>query len=139
MGSSDINVVATTRQSPGKKNVKFAPTSCGKLSLNESAVAFELDENGDILLDQDGNPVIVQINDDDAVTDGIMLVAVKDLDGVEGLVGDGSGDEDGDGLTDLDEAFNVGTDPCDPDTDGDGFSDGDEVTNGTDPLDPNSF
>jgi hypothetical protein len=35
-------------------------------------------------------------------------------------------DSDGDGLTDLQEAF-LGTDPHNPDTDGDGLSDGDEV------------
>ena len=38
----------------------------------------------------------------------------------------GSGDSDGDGLTD-DEEIALGTDPNNPDTDGDGFSDGVEV------------
>ncbi len=126
--SSDIRVDVETRVNPGhgKRSIDFfSPTSCGKLSLNDGAVAFELDENGDILLDPPvtGDPVIVQINNEDAVTDGIMLVAVKDLNG-GGLVGDGSGDEDGDGLTDADEAFNIGTDPCLRDTDDDGVDDG---------------
>ena len=110
---SDINVIAETRQNPGGGHMVplFAPTSCGKLSLNDGAVAFELDEFGEILIDQAGNPVIVQIDDEDAVTDPLMLVAVKDLDGF-GIVGDGSGDEDGDGMTDAVEALNFGTDPC---------------------------
>ena len=45
------------------------------------------------------------------------------------------GDEDGDGLSNLDE-FNRGTDLHNPDTDGDGMPDGWEVSNGFNPLDP---
>jgi hypothetical protein len=45
------------------------------------------------------------------------------------------GDEDGDGLSNLDE-FNRGTDLRNPDTDGDGMPDGWEVAHGFDPLDP---
>ena len=49
---------------------------------------------------------------------------------------DGTLDTDGDGLTDLEEDCDIGSDPTDPDTDGDGISDGDEVlTYETDPLD----
>ena len=95
------------------------------MTLNDGAVAFEFDpQTGEIVLNPPvtGDPVIVQINGQDAVTDGIMLVAVEDLNG-GGIVEDGSGDEDGDGLTDADEAFNIGTDPCNPDTDGDGVPD----------------
>ena len=44
-------------------------------------------------------------------------------------------DQDGDGLTNSDEAT-AGTDPVNPDTDGDGLNDGDEITNTTNPLDP---
>lgn len=43
-------------------------------------------------------------------------------------------DQDGDGLTNSEEAAE-GTSPTNPDTDGDGINDGTEVTNGTDPLD----
>ena len=48
----------------------------------------------------------------------------------------GSGDSDGDGLSDAEEAM-FGTDPMNPDTDAGGVSDGEEViTNLTNPLDP---
>jgi beta-glucanase (GH16 family) len=47
-----------------------------------------------------------------------------------------TGDRDGDGLPDDDEASH-GTDPDVADTDGDGFADGAEVQNGTNPLVPN--
>lgn len=47
----------------------------------------------------------------------------------------GTGDPDGDGLSNAAEEER-GTDPNNADTDGDGISDGDEVANATDPLDP---
>lgn len=50
----------------------------------------------------------------------------------------GTGDPDGDGLTNQDE-FERGTDPNEADSDGDGFDDGEEVLAGTDPLEPDSF
>ncbi len=45
-------------------------------------------------------------------------------------------DSDGDGLTDTNELYVVGTSPVSPDTDGDTSGDGDEVIAGTDPLSP---
>lgn len=119
-----INVVVTTRESPGKGHKKkggpkFRPTSCGPLVLNDGALVFELDEFGDPLRDPETGEVLPPIFE----SDPILLVAVKDLDG-GGLVGDGSGDVDGDNLTDLDEVSGeVVTDPCDADTDGDGVND----------------
>lgn len=44
-------------------------------------------------------------------------------------------DQDGDGLTNAEEAT-AGTNPTNPDTDGDGINDGNEITGATDPLDP---
>ncbi len=44
-------------------------------------------------------------------------------------------DTDEDGLTDGQEALEIGTAPLAPDTDGDGVLDGDEVAQGTNPLD----
>ncbi|HSA60037.1 MAG TPA: LamG-like jellyroll fold domain-containing protein, partial [bacterium] len=56
--------------------------------------------------------------------------------------GDGEGDDcdlddDGDGLSDVDEGT-AGTDPLDPDTDNDGMNDGAEIAAGTDPLNPDT-
>jgi hypothetical protein len=48
-------------------------------------------------------------------------------------VDDTLADPDGDGVLNLQE-FNVGTDPCNPDTDGDGMNDAQEIINGC--LDP---
>jgi hypothetical protein len=63
--------------------------------------------------------------------------------GSDDVCGDGIGDvcdadDDGDGLSDAQEAA-LGTNPLLADTDGDGFDDGIEVAAGTDPLDPDSF
>ena len=126
--SSTIGVWSETRQSPGRGNVKFAPTSCGALFLNNGAAAFELDPTtGEPLVDPmtgETLPPILQSN-------ALLLVAVEDLNG-GGLVRDGSGDEDDDGLTDLEEVRDIGTDPCIADTDGDGVADGIDGF----PLDP---
>jgi hypothetical protein len=48
----------------------------------------------------------------------------------------GEPDTDGDGLSDVEESFIIGTDFRNPDTDGDGLSDGVEIENRMNPLDP---
>ena len=48
---------------------------------------------------------------------------------------DSNADSDGDGLSDWDELFRLGTDPNQADTDGDGLSDGSETLAGANPLD----
>jgi WD40 repeat protein len=131
--ASIINVVAETRQSPGRNNVKFAPTSCGELFLNEDgAEAFEVDpETGEPLRDPETGEKLPPI----LVSNPLCLAAVEDCNGDGVIAPDGSGDEDGDGLSDIEEACVVGTSPCDPDTDGDGVPDGTDP----DPLDPEVF
>ena len=127
-GSVSLAVTVETRNSPsGKKDPeKHAPTSCGLLVLNLGATAFKYDTNT-------GELVVVA-----GSTAPLELVAAEDING-GGIVGDGTGDEDGDGLTDAEETLNNCTSPCDSgtdddglidslsDTDGDGLTDGDEV------------
>lgn len=130
--SSSLLVSVETRQSPGKKNTKFAPTSCGALYLNEDgAAAYEVDENGEPLRDPDTGEKLPPI----MASNPLCLAAVGDINGDGVIVRDGSGDEDGDGLSDLDEVMVTGTDPCNPDTDGDGVTDDVDP----DPLDPLVF
>ncbi|MHA1682893.1 MAG: PKD domain-containing protein [Promethearchaeota archaeon] len=69
-------------------------------------------------------------------TDGDGMPDGWELDhGTAPAVDDGSGDLDGDGLSNLQEYIH-GCDPADTDSDGDGFSDGVEINSSTDPLNP---
>ena len=54
------------------------------------------------------------------------------------VVADAYEDPDEDGLTNLEE-YNSNTDPNLEDTDGDTWTDGDEISQGTDPLDPDDY
>jgi hypothetical protein len=113
-----LRVDMTTRESPGRGNDFFAPTSCGPLYLNDGAQAY----------DKDTGALLAESN-------RLVVAAVEDLDG-GGIDPTGQGDEDADGIVDIDEVRIHGTNPCDDDSDGDGLTDGDEVdTYGTDPLD----
>ena len=98
-----INVVMETRQSPGKKNVKFAPTSCGPLFLNSGpAQVFEIDPATDEPFVPPQPPLFT--------ADPLVLAAVEDLDG-GGINPSGGGNEDGDALTDIEDVQH-GFDPC---------------------------
>ncbi len=55
------------------------------------------------------------------------------------LANDPAADMDGDGLSDYNEVYELGTDLYLADTDRDGVADGDEIGQGTDPADPHSF
>jgi hypothetical protein len=123
-------VLAETRQRP---NGKYAPTSCGALTLNDGAVAFGVDESGEPLTDELGNRLPI------GATVSLCLAAVEDVNGDGVIARDGTGDEDGDGLTDHEEACTIRTDPCVVDTDGDGIDDGSEVALGSDPLSEDSL
>ena len=52
-----------------------------------------------------------------------LLAAVRDKNRDRTIDWSGAGDEDGDSLTDYEEACELGTDPCDADTDNDGQRD----------------
>ena len=65
-----------------------------------------------------------------------LLTVESDLDN-DGIVNSIDTDDDGDGLTDGQEA-SYGTNPLLKDSDNDGYSDAEEVVEGTDPLDGNS-
>jgi hypothetical protein len=51
-GCSTLTVVIQTRESPGKGHTEtvFKPTSCGPLPINDGATAYEVDEDGDLVL-----------------------------------------------------------------------------------------
>jgi hypothetical protein len=99
----------------------------------------------------DGGPGVAGVDDDGAsgVDDAGELCPPnpggfpQPIPGSDDRCGDGIGDvcdedDDGDGLSDAEEAA-LGTDPLLADTDGDGFDDGTEVAVGTDPRDSESF
>jgi hypothetical protein len=131
---NSLNVQTLARCHNSRNNKRCRPTSCGALYLNHGAIAYEKDKNGDVALDPEGNPIVIT-----GPTDAICLAAVDDINGDGVFTWDGSGDEDGDNLTDLEEACGIGTDPCVDDTDGDGVSDFDEVASGCmDPLNPDT-
>ncbi len=128
-GSFTLTIDVETRQSPGKNNLKFAPTSCGALFLNDGAIAFETDEGGNIVLEPPitGAPVIVA-----GPTEPLCLAAVKNP-GINPGDRGPTADTDGDTLPDFDEACvnTVKTDPCLADTDGDFVDDNLDQCQGT--------
>ncbi|MES2556069.1 MAG: gliding motility-associated C-terminal domain-containing protein [Bacteroidota bacterium] len=124
---------------PGTTNVVI-DTGCGN------------DTDGDGLTDVDETSNGTDPNnpdtDGDGVTDGEEVHGTDDpltayipvgtsdpLDPCDPIITSPACDQDGDGLTNGDEAI-IGTDPTNPDTDGDGYNDGGEVVITSDPLDP---
>jgi gliding motility-associated-like protein len=93
------------------------------------------DPNNPIDTDADGIDDALEPADEDQDNDGVN----DELDPANTNpcipnVNAGPCDQDGDGLTNSEEAAE-GTSPTVPDTDGDGLNDGAEITGGTDPLD----
>jgi subtilisin family serine protease len=114
-----ITIRAESRWRPSNR---FAPTSCGNIFLNDGARAIELDPVTRLPLQDELGEALPAL----AESNPLCLAAVPDLNGDGKFSPDGSGDEDGDGLTDLDEACVLNTDPCIADTDGDGVPDGED-------------
>ncbi len=79
----------------------------------------------------EGRSMLFYGTDPDADGDG-MLDRFERFFGLDPAVDDSADDNDGDGVSNLDE-FTQGTQPTEADSDGDGLSDGDEATLGTDP------
>lgn len=111
-------------------------TSHRELSLTGSFIDFapSIDSDGDGLPDWwEGGVGLDRVNPDDAVNDldGDGLTALEEY-----TLGtrENEPDSDGDGLSDGDEYFTVGSDPLNPDTDGDWLTDQIEVEIGSNPL-----
>lgn len=63
-GSSTLKVWIQTVASPGKghkEGIVFKPTSCGPLPINDGATAYEVDENGDLVLVEVVDPVTGEV------------------------------------------------------------------------------
>ncbi len=94
----------------------------------------ETDANGNVLMEYiylNGQRLAIYMPDDDQ--DGI-----PNTQEVQGTL-PANPDSDGDGLTNLSEWFQSGTDSQNPDSDGDGVLDGAEIAQGTDPNLSSSF
>ena len=94
----------------------------------------ETDQDGNILQEHlylNGQPLAVFYPDDDQ--DGIT----NQVEATQGTLPTNT-DQDGDGLTNNAEWFIHGTDSANADSDGDGVNDNVEISQGTDPNDPNS-
>ncbi len=107
--ASAVRVIATANDAAENASASPVPDA-------ELAVEPDPDSSGDSDADDDGDALTAaqeaELNTDSALAD-----------------------TDEDGLTDGQEALQIGTAPLAADTDGDGVLDGDEVAQGTDPLD----
>lgn len=116
--SGSVLVNVETRQHGNGNDDTYRPGSCGALYLNNGAAAYDVTDLE--------TPILVSNN--------LCLAAVEDLDG-GGIDYSGMGDEDGDSLSDHEEACSIGTNPCTDDSDGDGVTDTVEVESSCmDPL-----
>ena len=87
-GSNTLTVTIQTRESPGKRNNKkdeppvFKPTSCGPLPINDGATAFEVDENGDLVLVE-----VVDPETGEVTLEPVGIVGPSNSLGVEAVAG----------------------------------------------------
>jgi hypothetical protein len=67
-GFSSLECTVETRKSNGNKKAVYKPTSCGDLWLNDGATAYQVDGDGNLVLDG-GNPIpILETSNDLLVT-----------------------------------------------------------------------
>ncbi len=111
---NDGCLTCTLRTRPSGRRQSL-PSDCGCLPINRGARAVDTSSSRQPLFDDNGDPL---------VTNALMVAAVKDSNRDRRIDYTGNGDEDGDGLTDYQEACVIGTNPCDSDTDNDRVPDG---------------
>lgn len=136
LSSSTLNVVVETRgKAQDKKGVVFNPKGCGPLLLNKGSLALEINPaTGDVKRDPVTGDKLPPLFESSA----LVLAGLEDVDGDGIIFRDGIGDEDGDGLTDIQEVREFGSNPCRIDSDGDGLTDAQEVAAGTDLTNPDT-
>jgi hypothetical protein len=102
-GASTLTVVIQTVGSPGKghRNPVFKPTSCGNLPLNDGATAYEVDEEGNLVIDPEGNRIVIV-----GPSDPLWVVAVAGEKPCEDIIIDADGTTSpGDGVPGAVEVF----------------------------------
>jgi len=83
-GVNTLTVTIQTVESPGKghKETVFKPTSCGPLPINDGATAFEVDENGDLVLVEVVDPITGEVT-----LQPVVIVGPSNSLGVEAVAG----------------------------------------------------
>ena len=87
-GSHTLTVTIQTRESPGKRNSKkptapvFKPTSCGPLPINNGATAFEVNDDGSLVLEEVVDPVTGEVT-----LEPVVIVGPSNSLGVEAVAG----------------------------------------------------
>ena len=84
-GSNTLTVTIQTVMSPGrghKGGPVFKPTSCGPLPINDGATAFEVDENGELVLVEVEDPGTGVVT-----LEPVVIVGPSDPLGVEAVEG----------------------------------------------------
>ncbi|MBO0330201.1 hypothetical protein J0X13_06545, partial [Muricauda sp. CAU 1631] len=140
----------TTAATPGNMAILISDISwsCAVVDTDGDTIPDHLDNDSDgdgcfDAIEGDGGFTLADVDGDgrlvgDVDANGIPVIASAgqaDVSSTDDTVTSGACDDDGDGLTNDQEA-SLTTDPLNPDTDGDGVDDGQEVADTNDPLDP---